>query len=124
LNDILLKIAARDFGAENAADVVKAWDLFSQAVRLLPDTGPYMGTTNAIGNPIFFEKPPARTATFNYSWMDQGQWSGYLGAEVNPYWPYTVTRLVFLPDFSNNSNAAEGYARGVSGIEAPGETAV
>ncbi len=124
LNDLLLKIAARDFGAEHAADVVKAWDLFSQAVRLLPDTGPYMGTTNAIGNPIFFEKPPARTATFNYSWMDQGQWSSYLGAEVNPYWPYTVTRLVFLPDFNNNYNAAENYARGVSGIEAPGEIAV
>lgn len=124
LDTLLGKIAARDFGADNAADVVKAWDLFSQAVRLLPDTGPYMGTTNAIGNPIFLDPPPARTATFRYSWMDQGQWSGYLGAEVNPYWPYTVTRLVFLPDFSNRSNAAESYARAVSGIEAPGETKV
>jgi len=121
LDDLLHRFAARDFGAENADAVVRAWDLFSQAVRLLPDTGPYMGTTNAIGNPIFFQQPPARTATFRYSWMDQNMWQGYLGAEVNPYWPFTVTRLVFLPDFSNGSNAAEGYARGVSGIEVPAD---
>jgi hypothetical protein len=124
LEELLLKIAARDFGAENAANVVKAWDLFSQAARLVPDTGPYMGTTNAVGNPIFFEMPPARTGTFYKSWMDQGMWQGYLGAEMNPYWPFTVSRLVFLPDFSNSSNAAEGYARGVSGIEAPGDQKV
>lgn len=124
LDELLLKIAARDFGAENAANVVKAWDLFSQAARLVPDTGPYMGTTNAVGNPIFFEMPPARTGTFYKSWMDQGMWQGYLGAEMNPYWPFTVSRLVFLPDFSNSTNAAEGYARGVSGIEAPGEQKV
>ncbi len=123
--DALLKqIAARDFGAAHADQVVEAWDLFSQGVRLVPDTGPYMGTTNAIGNPIFFEQPPARTATFRYSWMDQNQWMGYLGAEVNPYWPFTVTRLVFLPDFSNNSNRAESYARGVSGISPPAGTPI
>lgn len=124
LDELLRQFAARDFGAENAAAVVRAWDLFSQAVCLLPDTGPYMGTTNAIGNPIFFDPPPARTATFRYSWMDQGAWMGYLGAEINPYWPFTVTRLVFLPDFSNGSNRAESYARSVSGIEAPGEAKV
>jgi hypothetical protein len=43
---------------------------------------------------------------------------------MNPYWPFTVSRLVFIPDFSNQSNAAEAYARGVSGIEAPGEQKV
>ena len=123
-DELLLQIAARDFGAEQAERVVKAWDLFSQGVRLVPDTGPYMGTTNAIGNPIFFEQPPARTATFRYSWMDQNQWMGYLGAEVNPYWPFTVTRLVFIPDFSNGSNRAESYARGVSGIAAPADTPI
>jgi len=117
LDTLLHQIAARDFGAESAGDVVKAWDRFSQAVRLLPDTGPYMGTTNAIGNPIFFKQPPARAATFRYSWMDQNMWIGYLGAEVNPYWPFTVTRLVFIPDFSNGSSRAESYARSVSGIE-------
>lgn len=124
LEELLLKIAARDFGPEQAANVVKAWDLFSQAARLVPDTGPYMGTTNAVGNPIFFEQPPARTGTFHHSWMDQGMWQGYLGAEMNPYWPFTVSRLVFIPDFSNQSNVAEGYARGVSGIESPGEQKV
>lgn len=124
LEELLLKIAARDFGPEHAANVVKAWDLFSQAARLVPDTGPYMGTTNAVGNPIFFEQPPARTGTFHHSWMDQGMWQGYLGAEMNPYWPFTVSRLVFIPDFSNSSNAAEGYARGVSGIESPGDRQV
>jgi hypothetical protein len=77
-----------------------------------------------VGNPIFFEQPPARTGTFHHSWMDQGMWQGYLGAEMNPYWPFTVSRLVFIPDFSNSSNAAEGYARGVSGIESPGDRQV
>ncbi len=124
LEELLLKIAARDFGTEHAANVVKAWDLFSQAARLVPDTGPYMGTTNAVGNPIFFEQPPARTGTFHHSWMDQGMWQGYLGAEMNPYWPFTVSRLVFIPDFSNQSNVAESYARGVSGIESPGDQKV
>lgn len=124
LEELLLKIAARDFGPENAPNVVKAWDLFSQAARLVPDTGPYMGTTNAVGNPIFFEQPPARTGTFYHSWMDQATWQGYLGAEMNPYWPFTVSRLVFIPDFSNQSNAAEAYARSVSGIESPGDRKV
>ncbi|MBI2423102.1 MAG: hypothetical protein HYV27_09760 [Candidatus Hydrogenedentes bacterium] len=124
LEDLLRQIAARDFGAANAQEVVNAWDIFSQAIRLAPDTGPYMGTTNAIGNPIFFQQPPARTATFNHSWMDQSMWMGYLGAEVNPYWPFTVTRLVFIPDFTNQSNRAESYARSVSGIEAGPEEKV
>ena len=121
LDALLRKIAARNFGAGAEESVLNAWDLFSQAVRLIPDTGPYMGTTNAIGNPLFFQQPPARTATFQYSWMDQDMWMGYLGAEINPYWPFTVTRLVFIPDFSNRSNKAESYARSVSGIEAPGD---
>lgn len=91
----------------------------------MPDTGPYMGTTNAIGNPLFFREPPARTATFKHSWIDQDLWTGYLGAEIHPYpRPFTVTRLVFLPDFSNQTNRAEGYARSVSGIEAGAEARI
>jgi hypothetical protein len=43
---------------------------------------------------------------------------GYLGGEINPYWPFTVSRLVFMPDFSNQSNRAESYARAVSGVQA------
>lgn len=121
LESLLEQIAAREFGSENAGLVVEAWDLFSQAVRLIPATGPNWGTASAIGNPIFFQQPPARTATFRYSWMDQHGWVGYLGAEINPYWPYTLTRLVFIPDFTNRSNRAENYARGASGIDVPGD---
>jgi hypothetical protein len=119
VDELLGAIAAREFGADGKDKVLKAWNLFSQAIRTLPDTGPYMGTGNATGNPLFFEEPPARTATFNYSWMDQDVWMGYLGAEINPYWPFTVSRMVFIPDFTNATNRAESYARSVSGIEAP-----
>lgn len=118
LEELLGGIAARDFGAGGKELVLKAWDLFSQAIRLVPDTGPTMGTSNAIGNPLFFQEPPARTATFTHSWTDQAQWTGYLGAELNPYWPFTASRLVFLPDFSNQTNRAEQYARSVTGIAA------
>lgn len=103
---------------------MKAWDLFSQAIRLVPDTGPTMGTSNSIGNPLFFQEPPARTATFRYSWTDQEMWMGYLGGEINPYWPFTVSRLVFYPDFMNRVNKAENYARDTSGIQAGNEIAV
>ena len=47
---------------------------------------------------------------------------GYLGGEINPYWPFTVSRLVFYPDFTNRTNKAELYARSVSGIEVGQET--
>ncbi len=124
LASLLEAMAARQFGPENKDKVLKAWDLFSQAIRLVPDTGPTMGTSNAIGNPLFFQEPPARTATFKHSWTDQGMWIGNLGAEINPYWPFTVSRLVFYPDFTNHTNKAEQYARGVSGIEAGPEKQV
>ena len=118
LEDLLGAIAAREFGAPQKQDAVKAWDLFSQAIRLVPDTGPTMGTSHAIGNPLFFQEPPARTATFTRSWTDHAKWMGYMGGEINPYWPFTVSRLVFCPDFSNQTNKAELYARAVSGIQA------
>jgi hypothetical protein len=117
LEELLGAIAARNFGPENKEMVLKAWDLFSQAIRLVPDTGPTMGTSNAIGNPLFLREPPARTATFKHSWTDEVAWMGYLGGELNPYWPFTVSRLVFYPDFTNQTNKAELYARTVSGIE-------
>ncbi len=117
LETLLGEIAARNFGADGAPLVLKAWDHFSQAIRLVPDTGPTMGTSNAIGNPLFFQEPPVRTATFKHSWRDHDQWMGYLGGEINPYWPFTVSRLVFCPDFTNQTNRAELYARSASGIE-------
>lgn len=117
LEQLLGTIAARDFGAGAKDNVLKAWRLFSEAIRLVPDTGPTMGTSGAIGNPLFFQPPPARTATFTRSWTDDLAWMDYLGGELNPYWPFTVSRLVFYPDFSNQVNKAELYARYVSGVE-------
>lgn len=118
IDELLGAIAACRFGAEAKEAVLKAWDLFSQGIRLVPDTGPTMGTSAAIGNPLFFQAPPARTVTFQHSWTDEAEWMGYLGSEINPYWPFTVSRLVFYPDFTNHTNRAEAYARSVSGIEA------
>ncbi len=124
LEKLLGAIADRQFGKDGRQQVLQAWDHFSQAVRLVPDTGPNMGTVAAIGNPLFFQEPPVRTATFNYSWTDQAAWTGYLGGELNPYWPFTVSRLVFYPDFANRINMAENYARTVSGIDDPGSRRV
>ncbi len=124
LEELLGAIAARIFGTDQKSKVLQAWDLFSQAIRLVPDTGPTMGTNNSIGNPLFLEEPPARTVTFKHSWLDETMWMGYLGAEINPYWPYTLSRLVFIPDFTNQTNRAELYARGASGIEITQEVSV
>lgn len=119
VDELLGALASRVFGAENSAAVLQAWKLFSEAIRLVPDTGPYMGTSNAVGNPIFFREPALRTATFTHSWsynpgameeMDKA--SG-----LNPYWPFTCARMVFVPDFENKANRAEHYARFVSGVE-------
>jgi hypothetical protein len=111
-DELLNALASRIFGSENKELVLKAWDHFSQAIRFVPDTGASMGTNNAVGNPLFFSEPEVRTATFNYSWS-----AGNSG--VNPYWPFTVSRMVFYPDFTNRSNKAESYARGRSGVHAP-----
>ncbi|MBK8883448.1 MAG: hypothetical protein IPN67_13975 [Bacteroidales bacterium] len=124
LEELLGTMASRSFGIRGKEMAVKAWDIFSQAVRLVPDTGPTMGTSNSIGNPLFFQEPSARTATFRYSWTDQEMWMGYLGGEINPYWPFTVSRLVFYPDFTNRVNKAENYARDTSGIQAGNEISV
>ena len=63
-DELLGAIASREFGEGGKDRVLKAWNSFSQAVRLVPDTGPNMGTNNAIGNPLFFTVPPLRTVTF------------------------------------------------------------
>lgn len=124
VEELFENIASRLFGKENSEQVLKAWELFSQAIRLVPDTGPTMGTSNAVGNPIFFNEPPARTTTFFYSWADHQTWTGYLGGGINQYWPFTLSRMVFYPDFSNRINKAEYYARSKSGIEINNEIAV
>ena len=124
LDELLGAIAARDFGSGGKEMVLKAWDHFSRAIRLVPDTGPNMGTNNAIGNPLFFQEPPLRTTTFTHSWTDHEKWMGYFGGQINPYWPFTVSRMVFYPDFTNQNNLAEIYARGVTGVEVGPETKV
>lgn len=113
--ELFKKTASAIFGEEQAEDVLKAWDHFSQAIRYVPDTGPNMGTNNAIGNPIFLKIPPTRTATYNYSWSDPSK-----RLIFNPYWPFTV----FFPDFSNQVNRAEQYARGATGIVADKEVTI
>ncbi|HPO13960.1 MAG TPA: hypothetical protein PLI09_10980 [Candidatus Hydrogenedentes bacterium] len=123
-DELLGAIAARIFGFEQKELVLKAWDHFSQAIRLVPDTGPNMGTNNAIGNPLFFQQPSLRTTTFKHSWVDYDKWLGYFGGQVNPYWPFTVERMVFYPDFSNQTNRAELYARSATGVEVTPETKV
>jgi hypothetical protein len=124
LEELLDAFASNIFGIEGKEMVLKAWDLFSQAIRLVPDTGPTMGTSNSIGNPLFFKEPFARTATFRHSWIDQDFWMGYLGGEINPFWPFTVSRLVLYPDFSNKVNQAENYARSASGVQVGNDVAV
>jgi hypothetical protein len=124
IEELLGAIASSSFGNSSKDKVLKAWDLFSQAIRLVPDTGPTMGTSSAIGNPLFFREPQARTATFNYSWEDFNKWKGYFGGGLNPFWPYTLSRLTFYPDFTNRVNNAENYARNSSGIAAGKEIEV
>jgi hypothetical protein len=124
LEELLGAMAARDFGSGGKDLVVKAWNHFSQAIRLVPDTGPNMGTNNAVGNPLFFQEPPLRTTTFTHSWTDHNKWLGYFGGQVNPYWPFTVSRMVFFPDFTNRTNRAEVYARSATGVTCGPETKV
>lgn len=117
--ELLAAHAARIFGDSQKERVLQAWQHFDEAIRLVPDTGPNMGTNHAVANPLFFQEPPARTATFNYSWTDQAQWTGYLGSNLNPYWPFTVSRMVFYPDFTNRTDQAERYAQRATGIVVP-----
>jgi hypothetical protein len=118
IEELFSILAARIFGKEGKTEVVKAWECFSQAIQLVPDTGPNMGTNNSVGNPLFFTAPVLRTNTYYHSWTDFDKWMGYFGGELNPYWPFTVSRMVFYPDFTNKTNLAELYARSATGIEA------
>lgn len=124
LDELLGAIASRIFGESSRESVLQAWDHFSKAICLVPDTGPRMGTNSAVGNPLFFREPPPRTATFQYSWTDHDQRMGYLGGGLVPYWPFTVFYLVFCPDFTNRTNRAEAYARTASGVQPDNDTAV
>jgi len=118
IDELLGAIATREFGAENRDAVLKAWRLFSEAIRLVPDTGPYI-TGNSVGNPIFLKEPPLRAMTRIHSWSYNASAMAELDKAdgINPYWPFTVARMTFVPDFENKVNRAENYARFVSGVE-------
>jgi len=118
-DELLASMASMIFGNEQQENVLKAWDHFSRAIRYVPDTGPNMGTNNAVGNPLFFKTPPARTATYQYSWGDQSK-----RLPLNPYWPFTVSRMVFFPDFTNKTDRAEQYAQRATGIRQEKETKI
>jgi hypothetical protein len=105
-DDLLRAIARREFGPGSEDLVLTAWDHFSKAIRLVPDTGPYMGVTNSIGAPLFFQKP--RAIVVEHSWAVPGIQAG--DVPVSEYWPYAPERVIFVPDFSNRTNAATRYA--------------
>jgi hypothetical protein len=108
LDDLLRQYARSRFGPGSEDAVLKAWKHFSAAIRLVPDTGPRMGTTNSTGAPIFFNQPEPRTMTLDHSWQDPKLWSR--ASSISPYWPYAATDFVLIPDFSNQVNVAENYA--------------
>jgi hypothetical protein len=109
LDDLLRQYARKQFGSGSEDAVLKAWKRFSEAIRMVPDTGPRFGTTNSVGSPLFFDKPISRTMTLDHSWQDPTLWSK--ASSISPYWPYTARDFILIPDFSNQVNVAEQYAR-------------
>ncbi len=108
LNELLKSVARREFGSGSEDLALTAWDHFSKAIALVPDTGPNMGTTNAIGSPFFFQEPKARALEVEHSWAIPGIEAG--GVRISKYWPYAPDRVILVPDFSNKTNAAARYA--------------
>lgn len=114
-DSLLSSMARRQFGSGSENEVVKAWNHFSKAIQLVPDTGPSMGTNSAVSHPLFFDKPPARIMTLNNSWWEEKE-KFHWRHRVVDYWPYAHRIMVFQPEFSNRRNQAESYARARSGI--------
>jgi hypothetical protein len=115
--DTLLASTARQMFGRGSEDLVlDAWQHFSEAIKLVPDTGASMGTNFALANPLFIQEAQPRTMMLKHSWRDPDQWRSELGATINPYWPFTHSRMVFYPDFTNQINMAEQYSRNSSGI--------
>jgi hypothetical protein len=108
LNELMRAVARREFGPGSEDLVLTAWDHFSRAIRLVPDTGPNMGTNNSIGAPLFFQKPKPRAIVVEHSWSVPGIQAG--GVSVSAYWPYAPDRVVLVPDFTNRNNVAAEYA--------------
>lgn len=108
LDELMRAVARREFGVGSEDLVIAAWDHFSRAIRLVPDTGPNMGTTNSVGSPFFFQQPKQRALAVEHSWSPPGIEAG--GVRVSAYWPYAPERVILVPDFSNRTNAAARYA--------------
>jgi hypothetical protein len=116
-NDELLDATARRiFGQAGVEHAKQAWEHFSNAIQLVPDTGPSMGTNNAVAHPLFFQEPPPRIMTMHNSWWDEEKKTPWRH-KMEEAWPYAHRMMVFLPDFKNRSNLAESYARKRSGVE-------
>lgn len=115
-DDELLRLTARRiFGEGNEAQAVQAWRHFSQAVQWIPDTGPSMGTNNAVAQPLFFREPPPRIMTLHNSWWDEDKKTPWRH-RMEEAWPFCHRMMVFMPDFTNKKNQAEIYARNRSGV--------
>ncbi|HEX4147377.1 MAG TPA: hypothetical protein VHY20_00255, partial [Pirellulales bacterium] len=116
---LLRSIARREFGPGMEDRVLEAWGAFSEAIQLVPDTGPSMGTNFAVANPLVFQPGPPRTMMLDHSWWDKRKWDDVRrGTKLNPYWPYTHRRMVFYPNFESDTDMAESYARARSGVAA------
>ncbi len=116
-DQLWLAYAQRVFGSPSRQQVVEAWEHFSEAIRLLPDTGPSMGTNNAVANPLFFKEPPPRIMTLHHSWWDDDKKTPWRHKMIDA-WPFCHRMMVFMPDFTNRRNVAETYAQVRSGIGA------
>jgi hypothetical protein len=115
-DEVLLKQTARRiFGEGNESDAIEAWQHFSQAIQMVPDTGPSMGTNNAVAHPLFFREPPPRIMTLHNSWWDEAKKTPWRH-RMEEAWPYCHRMMVFMPDFTNKKNQAETYARVRSGV--------
>ncbi|TAM83331.1 MAG: hypothetical protein EPN47_04260 [Acidobacteria bacterium] len=108
VNDLLRAIARRDFGRGSEDVVLRSWEHFSAAIKLVPNTSPGVVGSNAVAAPFFFDKPKPRTLTIEHSWTDPAKWEDE--SNLSPYWPYTYDWLLLIPDFANRVNVAEQYA--------------
>lgn len=107
-DELLKRIAAREFGNSETDSVMQAWEHFSKAVTLIPDTGHGI-LCNACAAPLFFSQPERRVwqpEDYDATWN-----SSFYGGKINPYWPYVPQWAFLFPDFTNQRNKAELYAK-------------
>ena len=59
LEELLRRLPAANSAPGMKMLVLAAWKNFSDAIKLVPDTGPNMGTNNSVATPLFFRKAEA-----------------------------------------------------------------